>query len=63
MSVRLSTITGKIMAETKDEMLSRLTKRYNVKLPWELDDALYYAQLQFPETTEDELRNFKKKRL
>ena len=44
------------MAETKDEMLSRLTKRYNVKLPWELDDALYYAQLQFPETTEDDFK-------
>jgi ribosomal 50S subunit-associated protein YjgA (DUF615 family) len=47
--------------ETKEEMLHRLTEKYNVQLPWELDDALFYAQLQYPETTEDELRNFKKK--
>ena len=47
--------------ETKEEMLRRLTKAYNVNLPWELEDALFYAQQQYPETTEDELMNFKKK--
>lgn len=45
------------MSETKEQMIRRLKKKYDVSLPWELDDALYYAQLSFPDTTAEELLN------
>lgn len=41
---------------TKKELLLHLMTDYSAKIPWEVDDALYYAQTVYPDTTEEELK-------
>lgn len=40
---------------SREELIRHLQREYCMGLPWELDDALYYAQTVYPDITEDDL--------
>ncbi len=31
---------------------------YTARIPWEMQDALYYAQLVYPDMTEEEMKSY-----
>ena len=41
---------------TKEALLRHLMTEYTPTIPWEMDDALYYAKTVYPDTTEAELK-------
>lgn len=42
---------------SKDELMCHLMLEYTANIPWELDDALYYAQTVYPEISAADLLN------
>ena len=40
---------------SKDEVMCILMMEYDADIPWELDDALYYAQTAYPEISAEDL--------
>lgn len=40
---------------SREELIRYLQREYDMSLPWELDDALYYAQTVYPEITAEYL--------
>ena len=41
---------------TKEQLLRHLMCEYTATIPWEMDDALFYAQTVYPDTTKEELK-------
>lgn len=46
---------------SKKKLIKLLKTVYCIDIPWELDNALYYAQTVYPDTTLRELRKVKSK--
>ena len=42
---------------SREELIGHLQREYCMNLPWELDDALDYAQSVYPDITEKDLKN------
>lgn len=52
---------GKARAYTRRQLVRRLLGpgAYAADIPWEMDDALYYARLVYPDMTVEEMKTYK----
>lgn len=53
-------VNGEARLYSRRELIRKLLGpgAYTARIPWEMQDALYYAQLVYPDMTEEEMKSY-----
>jgi len=59
-TIQEACVNGEARRYSRRELVRRLLGpgAYTAIIPWEMQDALYYAQLVYPDMTEEEMRTY-----
>ena len=60
-TIQEACVNGEARLYSRRELVRRLLGpgAYTARIPWEMQDALYYAQLVYPDMTVEEMRSYK----